>query len=147
MNTFAALAISALRYKRQRSAHMLGLIAAILAFSFIGLQTDRAVAYQGGGALPSVGSLDDYIGQSRDRASAPQGSYMGPGGQGSYGARTGSRSQMNPAVIGAMILTQWALQRYQERHQRHAMRNYRRSRHSRGFNPGNPMSSPLGYGF
>jgi hypothetical protein len=58
---------------------------------------------------------------------------------------------MNPAVMGAMILTLWALQRYQQRHQRHhqrrAMPSYRGSRRSRSLNPGNPMPSPLGYGF
>jgi hypothetical protein len=71
---------------------------------------------------------------------------MGPG---TYGARTGSSSQINPAVLGAMILAQLALQRFQERrqrrHQRYKMVNYRRSRHSRCFDPGNP--APFGYGF
>ena len=147
MSKFAALAASGLRHKRQRSAPVLGL--AILAFILIAVPADRAIGYQGAGALPSVGSLDDYMRQAqpRDRAYAPQGPYMGQGGQGYYGAPTGSRWQMNPAVIGAMILALWAVQRYQERHQRHAMRNYRGSRHWRGLNPGNPMPSPLRYGF
>jgi len=145
MSKFAALAASGLRHKCQRSARVLGL--AMLAFTFIVLPADRAIAYQGAGALPSVGSMDDYMRQAqpRDRAYAPQGPYMGQGGQGNYGAPTGSRAQMNPAVTGTMIVLLWALQRYQERHQRHAMRNYRGSRRSRG--SGNPMPSPLGYGF
>ncbi|MGO9450002.1 MAG: hypothetical protein ACLQDV_02980 [Candidatus Binataceae bacterium] len=54
---------------------------------------------------------------------------------------------MNPAVIGALNLALWTLQRHQERHQRHAMRNYRGSTRARGLNPGNQMQSPLGYGF
>ena len=146
MSTFAALAGSALDHKGRRSAPGLGLIAAVLAFSLIALPADRAVAYQSGGALPSVGSVDDYMSQGQPYA--PQGPNMAPGGQGFYGAPTGSRSQINPAVIGAaMIIGLWALQRYEEHHQRHAMRNSRRSSHSRGLDPGHPMPSPLGYGF
>ena len=149
MSTFAALAGLVLGHKRRRSAPGLGLIAAVLAISLIALPADRAVAYQSGGAPPSVGSVDDYMsqGQPRDQAYAPQGPNIAPGGQGFYGAPTGSRSQINPAVMGAMIIGLWALQRYEEHHQRHAMRNSRRSRHSRGLDPGNPMPSPLGYGF
>lgn len=116
MNIFVALAGSVLRPERWRSAQGLRLFAAILAFSLTAVQADRAVAYRGGGTLPSVGSLDEYIRQSHERASFPQGSSMGPRGQGSYGAQTGSRSQMNPAVLGAVILGQWALQRLQDRH-------------------------------
>lgn len=58
---------------------------------------------------------------------------------------------MNPAVMGAMMLTLWALQRYQQKHQRHhhrgAMRGYGSARRSRGVNAGYPMTSPLGFGF
>ena len=149
MSTFAALAGSVLGHKRRPSARGLGLIAAVLALSVIALPADRAVAYQSGGALPSVGSVDDYMsqGQPRDREYAPQGPNLSPGGQGFYGAPTGSRSQINPAVMGAMIIGLWALQRYEEHRQRHAMRNARRSRHSRGLDSGNPIPSPLGYGF
>ena len=148
MSTFAALAGSVLGHKRRPSAPGLGLIAAVLALSLIALPADRAVAYQGG-ALPSVGSVDDYMnqGQPRDREYAPQGPNLAPGGQGFYGAPTGSRSQINPAVMGAMIIGLWALQRYEEHRQRHAMRNARRSRQSRGLDSGSPMPSPLGYGF
>ena len=92
---------------------------------------------------PTEMGPDLIEGQPRDRAYTRQGSYMGQGGQGFYGSPTASRSQTNPAVMGAMMIGLWALQRYQERHQRHhqhyAMRNYRGSRHSRGFNSGNPM--------
>ncbi|MGB8414604.1 MAG: hypothetical protein WCE23_17455 [Candidatus Binatus sp.] len=150
MSTFAVLAGSVLVHKGRHSVPGLGLIAAVLAFSLIALPADRAVAYQSGGALPSVGSVDDYMsqGQPRDREYAPQGPNMAPGGQGFYGAPTGSRSQINPAVIGAaVIIGLWALQRYEEHHQRHAMRNARRSRDSRGLDSGNPIPSPLGYGF
>jgi hypothetical protein len=147
--TWRPFAISARRRKCQRSS--LRIIGAMLAFGLISLQTDVAIAYQGGSALPRVGSLNDYIEQSRDRASAPQGLYMSSEGQGSAGSRTGSHSQMNRAVIGAMILMQWTLQRFQERqrrhHRRYAIRNYRVSGNSRGFNTGYPMSSPLGHGF
>lgn len=143
MSIFAALAGSVLRHKRQLSVPALAL--AILAFGLIPLPADRAVAYQDPGAPPCIGSINDYMrqGQSRDQGYGPQASYMGAGGQGFYGAPSRSRSQMNPAVMGAMVIALWALQRYQERHQRHAMRNYRR--HWRG--TANPMRSPLGYGF
>ncbi len=148
MSTFAALVGSVLGHKRRPSAPGLGLIAAVLAISVIALPADRAVAYQAG-ALPSVGSVDDYMsqGQPRDRDYAPQGPNIAPGGQGFYAAPTGSRSQINPAVMGAMIIGLWALQRYEEHRQRHAMRNARRSRHSRGLDSGNPIPLPLGYGF
>lgn len=161
MNTFLAPVGSMPCHKRPRSARglWLWLIAAILAFSLIAVPATRAIAYQDGGALPSVGSIDDYMseGQPRDRAYAPQGpyqgpyqgSYMDPRSQGFYGAPTGSRSQMSPAFMGAMIAL-WALERYQQRHQRHryAMRNNRGSgRHRRSLNPGNPTLSPFGYGF
>jgi hypothetical protein len=138
MSTFAALAVSELRHKRQRPAPRLWLIATILVSGLIALPADRVAAYPGGGALPTVGTIDDYVsqGQPRDRAYTPQGPPMGPGGQGFYGEPTGSRSRMNPAVIGAVLIGLWALQRYQERHQHHAMGTYRRSRHSRGLNRG-----------
>ncbi|HTW88754.1 MAG TPA: hypothetical protein VMD75_12195 [Candidatus Binataceae bacterium] len=133
----------------------LGLAAIILAVSILALPADRAAAYPGNGSLPTVGSLNDYVSQgqqAREPTNAPQGSYMAPGGRGFYGAPpSGSRSYANPAVMGAMVLTLWALQRYQQRHQRHhhrrAGKSYERSRRSRGLNTGNRMSSPFGYGF
>lgn len=56
----------------------------ILAVSIVALPVDRAAAYPGGGSLPTVGSLNDYVSQGqqpREPANAPQGSYMSPGGQ------------------------------------------------------------------
>ncbi|MGO9266821.1 MAG: hypothetical protein ACLQBA_18400 [Candidatus Binataceae bacterium] len=129
------------RHKPQLSG--LHLLLTILTFSLIALPAAQAIAYPGGGTLPSVGSLDDYVRQTqpRDQGYAPPGSYMGSnmGQSGFYGGSTGSRSQMNPAVMGTMMIALWALQRYQERHQRHTARHYRRHYHS----VGNPMQSPF----
>lgn len=75
MSTFAARASSRLHHERQRSVP--GFMAAILAVSIIALPADRVAAYQGGGALPTVGSLNDYVSQGqrpRDPGYAPQGS-------------------------------------------------------------------------
>lgn len=137
---------------RKFSACRLLAIATILAVSMMAFPVDRAIA-DDDGVPPNVGSLDDYVrqGQPRDRGYAPRGSYNGQGGQGYYGAPTGPSSQMNPAVMGAMMLALWALQRHNERHQRrnqrHAMRNRQNSRRLRSPNSGNPMPSPFGYGF
>jgi hypothetical protein len=135
--------------KRNRSASGLSIIAAILALSLIALPADRALAYSSDGALPGVGSLDDYMrqGQPRDPAYVPQRSYAGPENQGSNGAMAGSRSQMKPAVMGAMILELWAFQRYQKHHHLRGLRDYYGTRHSRALNPGNSMPSTLAHGY
>lgn len=124
----------------------LALIAAIVTFSIVMLPVGPAIAYPDSGAPPGVGSLDDYTrqGQPSERQYRQPGSQIGQGSQGYYGAPRGSRSQMNSAVMGAMILALWALQRYQERHQRHATRNYRGSGR-RVLKSGNPMPAPLGF--
>lgn len=155
MSRFAARVDSILCYKRRRSLPGLGFIGVILAVSMIALPAGRAAAYPGGGSLPTVGSLNDYVSQGqgpREPGYTPQGSSMSPGSQGFYSSpQSGSRSQMNPAVMGAMMLTLWVLQRYQQRHQRRhhrrVMRGYGSARRSRGLNSGYPMTSPLGYGF
>ncbi len=121
---------------RRLSARRLALV--IISFSLIALPAAQAIAYPGGGTLPSVGSLDDYVRETQppDRGYAPPGQYMGQGG-GLYGGPAASRSQMNPAVMGTMMIALWALQRYQERHQRHTGRHYRRHSHSAS----NPLQS------
>jgi hypothetical protein len=59
---------------------------------------------------------------------------------------------MNPAVMGAMMLALWALQRHNERrqqrrNQRHSTRDGQNSRRLRRMNSGNPMPAPFGFGF
>jgi hypothetical protein len=135
------------------SAFRLVAMATVLASSLVAIPADFAIAYDDGSAPANVGSLDDYVhqGQPRDQGYGPRGSSIGGAGQGYYGAPSGSRSQINPAIVGAMMLTLWALQRREARHQhhdqRHAMRDRRNSRRSRSLNSGNPMPSPFGYGF
>jgi hypothetical protein len=135
------------------SACRLLVIATILAVSFVAFPVARAMAYDDGSVPTNVGSLDDYVhqGQPRDREYAPRGGNAGQGGRGYNGAPTGSRSQINPAVMGAMMLALWALQRHNERHQRRnqrqAMRNRQNSRRLQSPNAGNPMPSAFDYGF
>lgn len=138
MSEFIALAGSVPCNERRLSARRL--VLAIITFSLIALPAAQAIAYPGGGTLPSVGSLDEYVRQTQppDRGYAPPGQYMGQAG-GLYGGPAASRSQMNPAVMGTMMIALWALQRYQQRHQRHTARHYRRHYHSAG----NPMQSPF----
>jgi len=144
--SLAALKSSPLRPKHKHSA--LKLVAAILAISLTTLPASRAVADEGFGALPTVGTVDGYMRQGKPRDPAYSGQrYTGSGGQGLYGSPRASASQPNAAVMGAMIVALWALQRYHERHQRHAMRNYRGVARSRRRNRMNQMPLPLGYGF
>jgi hypothetical protein len=142
MSKLVAPAGSVRRHRRQLSG-LRTVVLVVLAFSLTALPTAQAIAYPGGGTLPSVGSLDDYVRQTqpRDQGYAPPGSYMGSnmGQSGLYGGSTRYRSQMNPTVMGTMMIALWALQRYQERHQRHAARHYRRHFHGAG----NPMQAPF----
>jgi hypothetical protein len=141
-----ALKSSSVRPKHKYSAFRVAI--AILALCLIVLPANRAVAYEGRGTLPTVGTVDGYMRQGEPRDSPYAGQpYSGSGGQGLYGSPRAGAPQQNAAVMGAMIVALWALQRYQERHLRHPMRNYRGVARSRHHNRINQMPFPLGYGF
>lgn len=120
----------------------------VFAFVFTAFSVGHAAAYPGLDGLPSVGSVDGYMrqGQPRDHAYVPRPS-AGWGGQGFYGSPSTSRLQMNRAVTGVMILALWALERYQERHQTHALRNHHAAMRSRKRNRANSLWLPPGNGF
>ncbi len=65
MSEFIALAGSVSCNERRLSACRLALV--IITFSLIALPAAQAIAYPGGGTLPSVGSLDDYVRQTQPR--------------------------------------------------------------------------------
>ena len=112
-------------HQTPRRAFVSGVL--VLAICLVTLPAERASADLRGARLPGTGSLEDYIHQTQ--VGTGQGGSRYPRQNTGLGYNTGRdsahRVSANPAIMGVLLLTPWAVQRYDASHNRHHAANYR----------------------
>jgi hypothetical protein len=99
----------------------------VVAICLVMLSAERASADPGGATLPSIGTLDEYVHQTQIGTGqrGPRYPRQNNGRAYNSGRDSAYRVSANPAIMGVLLLTLWAVQRYDARHNRHHAANYR----------------------
>ena len=110
-----------------RTRHRASVLGLLIVVCLLTLPADSTSASSGGS--PGIGSLNDYVHDTQvEGYGSPPQNPDPTGGLGHNRPRAGTyRVPSSPALIGVLLLTLWAEQRYQEHHHHHVAANDQRT--------------------